>query len=873
MSVNVGTAVGYLDLDTSGFKKGFSSALSDLKTFQNQSATSADKLSALSSAATSTGRSLTKYLTLPLLGVGAAATKTTIDFDAGMSKVQSISGATSKELETLRDKAIEMGAKTKFSASESAEAFQYMAMAGWDTAAMLDGIEGLMSLAAASGEDLATTSDIVTDALTAFGLKASDSAHFADVLARASSRSNTNVSLMGNTFKYVAPVAGALGYSIEDTAVAIGLMANAGIKGSRAGTSLRTIFTRLTKPVGEAKTAIEDLNISITNADGTVKPFNQTMLELREKFSTLTDAQKAQYAAMLAGQEGMSGLLSIVNASDEDFAKLTKEINNADGAADEMAEVMMNNLSGALEQASGAVETLLIRIGDVMTPMITKTVNGFTSFVEKLSSASDGTIKFAVAIGGILASLGPMLLILGHTATNILSLISLYNKLTRSTNKNTTSTGFSITAMKLQAAVMAGAIKTKVADTAATVSNTVANSAFGKVMKSGTVKVLAFAAANKVALMSALGFLAPIIALIGYMYKTGASVEEVAEKITNFADKLAGMIESFAEQFPAMIDSIVESITAIIGSVVKQIPILLPAIVKAGVQLFMGLVKAVTQVIPPLVDAIPTVIKALTDAIVILVPAVIEAGVTLLEALVKAIPIIVPELIKAAPKIVKAIIQGILTLLNALFNTGVDLLKQLWNGINSWIGTLGSKVKNSVKNLPNKIKSGLGSLFSIGRDWLAGLWEGISSRAKNLLNKIDNLGNQIQKKLKNKFKIKSPSRWMRDMIGKMMMTGWARGIVDNAKVVLSAVSSQAEAVKDTFSSQNYGLNPEDIPTYNPEFSSYSSSSPLSGGNGFGETNQSYKEGDTFNFYSPKALTPMESAKQMKKAKRDLAFGY
>ena len=233
-----------------------------------------------------------------------------------------------------------MGAKTKFSASDSADAFKYMAMAGWDASQMMDGIAGIMDLAAASGEDLATTSDIVTDALTAFGLQASDSAHFADVLAQASSKSNTNVGLMGETFKYVAPVAGALGYSVEDTAVAIGLMANSGIKGSQAGTALRSTITRLAKPVGESKDAVEELGISITNADGTMKSLSQTMVELREKFAGLTEEQKAQYAAMLAGQEGMSGLLAIVNASDEDFQKLTDEINNSNGAAQDMADIM-----------------------------------------------------------------------------------------------------------------------------------------------------------------------------------------------------------------------------------------------------------------------------------------------------------------------------------------------------------------------------------------------------------------------------------------------------------------------------------------------------------------------------------------------------
>lgn len=412
MAVNMGTAIAYLELDTSKFSKGFVSAYNDLKVFGDKSATAEQKLNGLSSAFKTTGGLLSKNVTLPIVGVGAAAVKTATDFEAGMSEVKAISGATGSEFDALRDKAIEMGAKTKFSASDSADAFKYMAMAGWDASQMMDGIAGIMDLAAASGEDLATTSDIVTDALTAFGLQASDSAHFADVLAQASSKSNTNVGLMGETFKYVAPVAGALGYSIEDTAVAIGLMANSGIKGSQAGTALRSTITRLAKPVGEAKDAVEELKISITNTDGTMKPLSQTMVELREKFAGLTEEQKAQYAAMLAGQEGMSGLLAIVNASDEDFQKLTDEINNANGAAEDMASVMMDNTAGAVEQLKGALESAGILIGEKLTPYIRQLAEWITGLVEKFNSLSTEQQDQIVKWGLIFAAVGPILLVM-----------------------------------------------------------------------------------------------------------------------------------------------------------------------------------------------------------------------------------------------------------------------------------------------------------------------------------------------------------------------------------------------------------------------------------------------------------------------------
>ena len=291
-------------------------------------------------AASATGAAIT--------AMAGYAVKVGSDFEEGMSKVSAISGAAGSDLEKLTDKAKEMGAKTKFSATEAASAFEYMAMAGWKTQDMLDGIEGVMNLAAASGENLATVSDIVTDAMTAFRMSASESGHFADVLAKASSNSNTNVGMMGETFKYVAPVAGALGFSVDDCAVAIGLMANSGIKASQAGTTLRQIFTNLVKPTDAMQGAMDKLGISLTDTAGNTKSLDTLMGELRNSFSGLTEAEKANYAATLAGQEGMSGFLAIVNASDADFNALKSAINNADGAAQSMAETMQNNLKGSV---------------------------------------------------------------------------------------------------------------------------------------------------------------------------------------------------------------------------------------------------------------------------------------------------------------------------------------------------------------------------------------------------------------------------------------------------------------------------------------------------------------------------------------------
>lgn len=363
------------------------------------------------------------------IGVASvAAAKKTIDvgksFEAGMSEVQAISGASGKDLERLSNKAKEMGATTKFSATESATALKYMAMAGWKTDQMVSGLAGVMNLAAASGEDLGTVSDIVTDSMTAFGLKANQSGHFADVLAKASSSSNTNVGLMGETFKYVAPLAGSMGYSIEDTSTAIGLMANAGIKGSQAGTSLRSILTRLVKPPKDAAAALSELGISTTNADGSMKPLRQTMSELREKFSGLTESQKSQYASSIAGQEAMSGLLAIVSASDSDFNKLQKAIDNSSGAAKKQADIMNNNLQGALYELGSAAEAVGIGIYEDIKEPLTKAVKVGTTQVSALASKlKKGGIKEVVPKSAVntVQNLGKVAMVAGKGGVTVLS--------------------------------------------------------------------------------------------------------------------------------------------------------------------------------------------------------------------------------------------------------------------------------------------------------------------------------------------------------------------------------------------------------------------------------------------------------------------
>ena len=453
-------------------------------------------------------------------GIGVAAVKTTADFDSSMSNVSAISGATGEDFDRLRDKAREMGAETKFSASEAADAMSYMAMAGWKTDDMLNGISGIMDLAAASGADLATTSDIVTDALTGMGYTAADAGRLADVMAAASSNANTNVEMMGETFKYVAPVCGSLGYSMEDTALAVGLMANSGIKASQAGTQLRGALTNMVKPTEAMEGVMNELGIEIANEDGSMKSLDETLKILRDSFAVTTEEQKAQrlatleqqavadgygeslkglteeekyfqlamyagqeqvkdmseaqfkkmaqdklgvkvtkktnraqvaqnlalalgtqaiegltqeqqsqYDATLFGKEAMSGMLAIINASEEDYNKLSDAIANSEGVARSMSETMQDNLNGQLQILKSQLEEAAISIGDALMPKIRELVKKIQEWTDWFNQLDESQKEMVVTIGLVAAALGPMLIAIGKVSTGIGALLHMTSSL------------------------------------------------------------------------------------------------------------------------------------------------------------------------------------------------------------------------------------------------------------------------------------------------------------------------------------------------------------------------------------------------------------------------------------------------------------
>ena len=352
-------------------------------------------------------------------GAIAGIAKVGTEFEKSMSNVQAISGATADDMKLLENKAREMGKQTIFSASESADALSYMALAGWKTKDMLEGLPGILNLASAGNTDLATTSDIVTDALTAFGKTAEDSTKLADIMAATMANSNTNIEMLGNSFKYIASLAGAMNYTMEDTSLALGLMANSGIKADQAGTSLRMMFTRLAAPPDTCATAMEKLGISLTDSTGKMKPMRDVIQDLRKAFSGLNEEQKAEYASAIAGKNALSGMLALVNSTDEDFNKLAGAIDNSSGSAQQMADIMNQSTSNQLKIMWSEVQELGLQLAESLLPVVKGLIGAMTSVVQWLQTLNPGVKNTILVVLGLVAGLTPVLLLVAKIITAI----------------------------------------------------------------------------------------------------------------------------------------------------------------------------------------------------------------------------------------------------------------------------------------------------------------------------------------------------------------------------------------------------------------------------------------------------------------------
>lgn len=643
------------------------------------------KIEAFGDSVTSAGQAIMPA-SAAVAGLGVAAVKTAADFDTSMSKVAAVSGATGDDLDALRDKAREMGAKTKFSASEAADAMNYMAMAGWKTEDMLEGIEGIMNLAAASGEDLATTSDIVTDALTAFGLSAQDSGHFADILAAASSNANTNVSMMGETFKYCAPIAGALGFSAEDTAQAICLMANAGIKGSQAGTALRTIMNNLTGEIKLSGKALGDVTIQTTNADGSMRALSDILADCRGAFSQLSESEQAAAAEALVGKNAMSGFLALMNAGEGDIDKLSSAIDSCsdtfvktvdgaiipmsqaleegidwieeyNGVSEQMAAVMQDNLSGQLTILKSQLQELAISFGEMLMPAIRAIISKIQAFVDKLNNMSESQRKAVLTIGLIVAALGPLLVILGTVISKVGAAMQGFVKL---------ATGVK----KLGVAVKAG------------------TGVFGK-------------------LGAALGGISgPVLAIVAVVAVLIAAFKHLWDTNEEFRNAITAIWEGIISKISAFCQGIVDRLNALgfdFSSIVDVLK-----------SLWDGLCQFLAPVFEAAFNVVSTVLGAVLDVITGLLDVFIGLFTGNWSQLWDG---------------VKEIFSGVWDAITGLFDTALNLLKSLASTVFGWFGTTWEEVWTGVKSFFETIWNGITTFFS-------DVWNGIVSTVTAQINAV-----------------------------------------------------------------------------------------------------------------------------------------
>ncbi len=648
----------------------------------NESATALQSIAAKGEKLKTVGDNISnvgqKFLpvTAGVVGLGTAAVKTAADFDSAMSQVAAVSGATGSEFDALRDKAREMGSKTKFSASEAAEAMNYMAMAGWKTEDMLSGIEGVMNLAAASGEDLATTSDIVTDALTAFGLSAQDSGHFADILAAASSNANTNVSMMGETFKYCAPIAGALGFSAEDTAEAIGLMANSGIKGSQAGTALRTIMNNLSGDVKICGSSIGEVTVATTNADGSMRDLSDILADCRTAFSGLSESEKAAAAESLVGKNAMSGFLALMTAGEADINKLSSAIDNCDGCAANMADTMNNNLEGQLTILKSQLQELAIFFGEMLMPAIRTIVGWIQGFVDKLNSMDEGTRKVIITIALVAAAIGPVLIVVGKVISAIGTIMTIVPKL-------------------------AGVI----------------NAAKGVFAAFNAV-----CAANPYVLI-----IAAIVALVAAFIYLWNNCEEFRQFWIDLWEGIKEIAVAVWEALKEFFTAAWEAIKSTAENVWNGIK-----------NFFSGLWEGIKNIFQTVVDAIKLIITTYFNIYKTIITTVLNAIKTVFTTIWDAIKTVVTTVVTAISTFLTTAWTAIQTTATTIWNAISSFFTNIWNGIKNVITTAVNAIKNVVTTAWNNIKNTVTSVGNAIKTAVTNLWNNVTSAVKNAMSNVFN---------------------------------------------------------------------------------------------------------------------------------------
>ncbi|WP_145349679.1 phage tail tape measure protein [Staphylococcus epidermidis] len=787
------------------------------------------KIRSIGDSMKSVGRNMSLHVTAPIAAGFGAAMKKSIDFDDTMRKVKATSGATGDEFNQLRTKALQMGRDTKFTASESAEAMNYMALAGWDTKDMLKGVGGVMDLAAASGEDLASVSDIVTDNLTAFGMKAKDSTHFADVLAQTSSKANTDVRGLGEAFKYAAPVAGALGYTVEDTSVAIGLMSNAGIKGEKAGTALRTMFTNLSKPTKAMKDEMDKLGISITDSNGEMLPMRDVMDQLRNKMGGLSKDQQAAAASTIFGKEAMSGALAVINASDEDYKKLTKSIDGSKGASKRMAKEMEGGIGGAMRKMKSAIESLAISLGDALAPMLYKAAKWITSLANKFSNLPTGVQKTIAVVGLLAAAIGPLLMVFGVMASTIGTAITVLGSLMTSMRtlsflsktsaaatgiwNGVTATargianGYRLAIAALSTSQTIQALKTKIAAAATTAWTAVTKGA--ALATRGLGLAIRFMTGPVGIVITAIGLL---VAGLIHLWKTNSSFRNSVitawTAIKNSAVTIFGFIKTY---IVAIWNAIKASTIAVWNGIktvavatwngiklailhpIKTLKAILSAIWNAmknsAIRIWTALKNGVIAIIKAYVTQVKFNINLIKRIVVTIFNAIKSFSIKVWTALKNAVLGIVRALRKGVLSVFNALKKGVSAILNAIKNAAV----RIWTAMKNTVINRAKALWSGVRNTWNALKKGTIGVFKSVGSFMSNKWNSIKNstvnKAKALWSGVKGVWGSLKKGTHSTM----------NAVSGFMSKKW-NGIKSNTVSIVNSMNSKVMGVMNKMSS-------------------------------------------------------------------------